>query len=160
MSWIIYLKFLSAWKFVLIEYLTFIYIFAYFFNAIWLFYQLIIHACSEAKFREKYFTTNFSPVSDFQCEASRRTYSYVRTSVVLPYTILAVAIWTVKWHVRTGSLQVKDLCLFLCHTHVFAFLLIYHGMLCVFLVDLSWDFGILYTSLLIQWSSLCLSLFF
>jgi hypothetical protein len=35
MSWVIYLKFLSAGKFVLIEYLTLIYIFAYFYNAIW-----------------------------------------------------------------------------------------------------------------------------
>jgi hypothetical protein len=60
---------------VLIEYLTLIYIFAYFCYAIWLFYQLIIHVCSEANFREKYFSANFSPVSDFQCEASGRTYS-------------------------------------------------------------------------------------
>jgi hypothetical protein len=75
-------------------------------NAIWLFYQLIIHACSEANFWEKYFSANFSPVSDFQCEASERTFSYVRTSAVLPYAVLAVAVWTVKWHVRTGSLQV------------------------------------------------------
>jgi hypothetical protein len=104
MSWVIYLKFLSAGKFVLIEYLTLIYIFAYFCNAIWLFYQLIIHACSEANFREKYFSAHFSPVSDFQCEASERTYSYVQTRVVLPYADLAVAIRTGKWHVRTESL--------------------------------------------------------
>jgi hypothetical protein len=56
---------------------------------------LIIHACSEANFREKYFSANFSPVSDFQCEASGQTYSYVRTSAVLPYAVLAVAIRTV-----------------------------------------------------------------
>jgi hypothetical protein len=37
--------------------------------------------------------------------------------------------------------------LFLYHTHIFAFLLIYHGMLCVFLMDFSRDFGILCTSL-------------
>jgi hypothetical protein len=104
MSWVIYSKFLSAGKFVLIEYLTLIYIFAYFCNAIWLFYQLIIHVCSEANFREKYFSANFSSILDFQCEASGRTYSYVRTSAVLPYTVLAVAVQTVKWHVRTGSL--------------------------------------------------------
>jgi hypothetical protein len=106
MSWVNYLKFLSAGKFVWIEYLTLIYIFAYFCNAIWLFYQLIIHACSEANFREKYFSANFSPVSDFQCEASEPTYSYVQMKAVLPYADLAVTIRTVKWHVRTGSLQV------------------------------------------------------
>jgi len=70
---------------VLIEYLTLIYIFAYFCNAILLFYQLIIHACSEANFREeKKIYANFPQVSDFQCEASGWTLSYVRASVVLP----------------------------------------------------------------------------
>jgi hypothetical protein len=106
MSWGIDFKFLSARKFVLIEYLTLIYIFAYFYNAIWLLYQLIIYVCSEANFKEKYFFANFPQVSDFQCEASRRTYSYVRTSAVLPYTELEVAVQMVKWHVRMGSLQV------------------------------------------------------
>jgi hypothetical protein len=106
MSWVIYLKFLSAGKFMLIEYLTLIYIFAYFCNAIWLFYQLIIHACSEANFWEKYFSANFSLVSDFQCEVSGWTYSYIRTSAVLPYADLAVVIRMVKWHIRTRSLQV------------------------------------------------------
>jgi hypothetical protein len=106
MSWVIYLKFLSAGKFVLIEYLTLIYIFAYFCNAIWLFYQLIIHACFEANFWEKYFSANFSPVSDFQCEASGWTYSHIRTRAVLPYADLAIVIRMVKWHIRTGSLQV------------------------------------------------------
>jgi hypothetical protein len=104
MSWVIYSKFISAGKFVLIEYLTFIYIFAYFCNAIWLFYQLIIHACFEANFWEKYFSTNFPQVSDFQCEVFGRIYSYVQTRAVLPYANLAVAIRTVKWHVRIGSL--------------------------------------------------------
>jgi hypothetical protein len=66
MSWVIYLKFLSAGKFVLIEYLTLIYIFAYFCNAIWLLYQLLIHACFEANFWEKYFSVYFPQVSDFQ----------------------------------------------------------------------------------------------
>jgi hypothetical protein len=92
MSWVIYLKFLFTGKFVLIEYLSLIYIFAYFCNAIWLFYQLIIHACSEANFWEKYFSANFSPVLDFQCEVSGWIYSYIRTSAVLPYADLAVAI--------------------------------------------------------------------
>lgn len=59
MSWAIYLKFLSAGKFVLIEYLTLIYIFAYFCNAIWLFYQLIIHAGSKADNRKNIFLQFF-----------------------------------------------------------------------------------------------------
>jgi hypothetical protein len=89
MSWVIYLKFLSAGKFVLIEYLTLIYIFAYFCNAIWLLYQLIIYAWSEANFRKNIFLQIFLKVSDFQCEASGRTFSYVLTSEVLPYAVLA-----------------------------------------------------------------------
>jgi hypothetical protein len=78
-----YLKFLSARKFVVIEYLTLIYIFAYFCNAIWLLYQLIIYACSEANFRKNIFLQIFLKVSDFQCEAYGQTFSYVRTSEVL-----------------------------------------------------------------------------
>jgi hypothetical protein len=34
---------------------------------------LIIHACSEADFRENNFSANFYSVSVFQCEASRRS---------------------------------------------------------------------------------------
>jgi len=105
MSWVIYLKFLSAGKFVLNEYLTLIYIFAYFFNAIWLLYQLmIIHACSEANFWEKYFFAYFPQVSDFQVWSIRTDLFFVRTSAVLPYADLAVAIRMVKWHIQTGSL--------------------------------------------------------
>jgi hypothetical protein len=81
---------------VLIEYLTLIYIFACFCNAILLFYQLIIHACSEANFGEKYFSANFSSASDFQCEASGWIYSYIRTSAVLPYAVLAIAVRMVQ----------------------------------------------------------------
>jgi hypothetical protein len=75
---------------VLIEYLTLNYIFVYFWNAIWLFYQLIIHACSEAIFRENIFSANFPPVSDFLCEVYGRTYSCVRTRGVLPIANLVV----------------------------------------------------------------------
>jgi hypothetical protein len=106
MSWVIYLKFLSAGKFVLIEYLTLIYIFAYFCNAIWLLYQLIIHACSGANFWEKYFSAYFPQVSNFQVWRIRTDLFFVQTSAVLPYADLAVAIRMVKWHIRTGSLQV------------------------------------------------------
>jgi hypothetical protein len=106
MSWVIYLKFLSAGKFVLIEYLALIYIFAYFCNAIWLLYQLIIHACSEANFWEKYFFAYFPQVSDFQVWSIRTDLFFVWKITVLPYADLAVAIRMVKWHIRTGSLQV------------------------------------------------------
>jgi len=81
MSWVIYLNFLSVGKFVLIEYLTFNYIFAYFWNAIWLLYKLIIHAYFEANFRENIFSANFPLVSIFQCETSGRTYSCAWTHV-------------------------------------------------------------------------------
>jgi len=106
MSWVIYLKFLSAEKFVLIEYLTLIYIFAYFCNAIWMFYQLIIHVCFEANFWEKYFSVYFPQVSDFLVWSIRTDLFFFRTSAVLPYVDLAVAVRMVKWHIRTGSLQV------------------------------------------------------
>jgi hypothetical protein len=43
----------------LIEYWTLNYIFAYVWIAIWLSYQLFIHACSESKFRENYFLQIF-----------------------------------------------------------------------------------------------------
>jgi hypothetical protein len=76
MSWVIYLKFLSTGKFVLIEFLTLNYIFAYFWIAIWLLYQSIMHACFEDIFREKYSSANFPQVSDFQCEASGRSSSW------------------------------------------------------------------------------------
>jgi len=36
-------------------------------------YQLIIHACSEAYFKENNFFANFSLVSVFKCEASGRS---------------------------------------------------------------------------------------
>jgi hypothetical protein len=157
MSWVIYLKFLSVRKFVLIEYLTLIYVFAYFCNVIWLFYQLIIHVCSEANFRKKYFSTNFSPVSDFQCEASRRTYSYIQTRAVLPYADLVVATGRLSDTSGWDYYRFKTCVSF---SAIHTSLHFYHGMLCVFLVDFSQDFGILCTSLFIPWSSLCLLLFF
>jgi hypothetical protein len=43
-------------------------------------------------FGKNIFSANFSPVSYFQCEASGRTFSYVRTSTVLLYAVLAVAV--------------------------------------------------------------------
>jgi len=65
MSWVIYLKFLSARKFVLIEFLTLNYIFAYFLFAISLSYQLFIHECSKANFRKNYYFCKFFSVFSF-----------------------------------------------------------------------------------------------
>jgi hypothetical protein len=90
MNWVNYLKFLSVGKFMLIDYLTLNYIFTYFWIAIWLSYQLFIHACSEAHFRENCFSTNFSSVFSFQYESSERTYSWVRTLAALSINDLAV----------------------------------------------------------------------
>jgi hypothetical protein len=125
MSWVIYLKFLFPGKFVLIEYFTLIYIFAYFSNAIWLFYQLIIHACSEANFWEKYFSANFHQVSDFQCEASWQAFSYVQTRAVLPYADLAVAHpdrISIGLKLASPSLSYTHLCIFIdLSSHVVCF---------------------------------------
>jgi hypothetical protein len=122
MSWVIYLNFLSAGKFVLIEYLTLSYIVAYFWCVIWLFYQLFIHACSEANFRENYFSTNFSLFSAFQCEASRR----MRSCQLLVWQVdHPNALITRPDVILTSSYL--SLC-FLCHLHTTTFLLIYHDM--------------------------------
>jgi hypothetical protein len=116
MSWVIYLKFISAGKFVLIEYLTLIYIFAYFSNAIWLLYQLIIHACSEANFWEKYFSAYFPQVSDFQVWIIRTDLFFVQTRAVLPYADLAVA------HLDRISIGLRLASLSLPYTHLCIFI--------------------------------------
>jgi hypothetical protein len=75
---------------VLIEYLTLNYIFTYFWIAIWLSYQLLIHVCSEANFRKNYFFANFSWFLAFQCEASERTWLIVWTQAALLIANLVV----------------------------------------------------------------------
>jgi hypothetical protein len=79
MNWVIYLKFLTIENFVLIELLTLNYISTYFLNAIWLLYQLIIHACSEADFRENNFFCKFSFSFCFLVWSIRTVSSWVRT---------------------------------------------------------------------------------
>jgi hypothetical protein len=69
--------------------------------------------------------------------------SYVQTRAVLPYADLEIA------HPVRISIGLRLAFLSLPYTHLCIFLLIYHGMLCVFLVDFSRDFGIFCTSLLI-----------
>jgi hypothetical protein len=151
-------KFLFAEKFVLIEYLTLNYIFAYFWIAIWLSYQLFIHACFEANFRKNIFLQIFLWFSAFQCEESGWTWLTVRTQTALPIANLAVdrldelvtrpdAILTGIFH-RFLSQPATHHCIFIdlsCHvmcfsreflprflafsTHLFSF----HDILCVFL---------------------------
>jgi hypothetical protein len=156
MSWAIYLKFLSAGKFMLIEYLTLIYIFAYFCNAIWLFYQLIIHACSEANFWEKYFFCKFFSSFRFSMWS-------VQMDLLLHPDEPSLAIcWSSSWSDTSGQdlYRFKTDVFFFFAIHTSMHFLIYHGMLCVFLMNFSRDFGICCTSLIIPWSSLCLPLFF
>jgi hypothetical protein len=75
---------------VLIEYVTLNYLFAYFWIAISLSYQLFIHVCSEANFNENYFSVNFSSFFTFQCETSRHTCSWVWMLVALSIYDLTV----------------------------------------------------------------------
>jgi hypothetical protein len=105
---------------------------------------------------------NFPLFSTFQCEASKRTWLRVRMHAVLslaslasgpsgcivntsgqdPYRFLSISLL---------SLPYAHLCIFLdlsCH------------FVCGFLAVFSWDFSILYTSLLIPWYLMCLPLFF
>jgi hypothetical protein len=61
-----------------------------FWNAIWLPYQLFIHACSEANFKENIFLQIFLCFLAFQCEASRRTWLIVWRQAALPIANLVV----------------------------------------------------------------------
>jgi len=95
MSWVIYLKFLSTGKFVLIEYLT----------LIWLLYQLIIYAYSEANFRKKNIFLQI--FLQFQIISVKRPDGPILMSgreQSCHTLFLAIAVRTVKWHVQTGSL--------------------------------------------------------
>jgi hypothetical protein len=162
MSSVIYLKFLSTGKFVLIEFLNLNYIFAYFWFAIWLSYQLFIHACSKANFRENYYFCKFVYCFQLFCVIHPNRLglqSGCMRSCRLP-------VWQVD-HPDALVSRLDEfltgfywsLC-FLFHTHTSAFLLFYHVLLCVFLADFSQDFGILCTSFLIPWYLMCLPLFF
>jgi hypothetical protein len=106
-SWVIYLKFLFTGRFVLIEYLTLNYIFAYFLIAIWLSYQLYIHVCSEAICRKKLFFNKF--FSDFQLFSVKRLdrlglqFGRKRTCRLLIWQWIVRTSWYYIW---TRSLQV------------------------------------------------------
>jgi hypothetical protein len=109
---------------VLIEYLTHIYIFAYFYNAIWLLYLLIIHACFEANLWEKYFSAYFPQVSDFQVWSIRMDLFFVQTRAVLPYADLAVA------HPDRISIGLRLASLSLPYTHLFIFIDLSYHVVC------------------------------
>jgi hypothetical protein len=76
--------------------------FAYFLFAIWLFYQLLIHACSEANFREIIFFRKFFSDFSFQCEMSGQTCSLVRTCMALLINDLTVC-HPDKWVTRLDA---------------------------------------------------------
>jgi hypothetical protein len=100
MSWVFYLKFLSAGKFVLIELLTLNYVFAYFWNAIWLLYQLIIHVCSEVIFRKYIFLQFFL---NFQIFSVKHP-----DGIILHPDGCGSDGRTVKWHIRMRRVLLKD----------------------------------------------------
>jgi hypothetical protein len=140
--------------------------FVFFWNAIWLLYQLIIHACYEVIFRKN--------ISDFLCEASRQFYSCVQTRAAQTSRRLSntfgqarfyrLLIW--QWIVRTSVYHIWT-CTFRVFFLLLAFFAIhtalpcsYFVMLWVFLTNFTRDFGILCTILLFPWFLLCLPLFF
>jgi hypothetical protein len=133
--------------------LTLNYILVYFWNAIWLLYQLFIHACSEANIREIIFLhislcSSASSVKrpDEHVLASGR--AWLCRSLIWQHTIR-----TSMYHIR------KQAFCFFCQTQTLLFVCSIM-LLCVFLADFSWDFGILCTFLLIPWYLMCLPLFF
>jgi len=133
MSWVIYSKFLSAGKFVLIEYLTLIYIFAYFCDAIWLFYQLIIHACFEANFWGKKNSANFSSSFRFLVWSIQTDlFLSVKCSngpILTPDESSLVICWPSSYHPDGISTGLRLASLSLPYTHLCIFIdLLWHVM--------------------------------
>jgi len=135
MSWVIYLKFLSAGKFVLIEYLTLIsvHIFAMLFDCFisWLYMRVL-----KLTLGKNIFLQNFPQASDFQCELSGHEQSSHMLTYQLPSRQLSETSEQDPYRFKT--------CFSFSTIHTS--LHFYHVMLCVFLVDFSRDFGILCTS--------------
>jgi hypothetical protein len=90
MSWVIYLKFLSVEKFVLIEYLTLNYIFAYFELLFDCFINCLYIHVLRLTLRKIFFCKIFLWFSAFQCEASGWTWLTVRTQAALPIANLSM----------------------------------------------------------------------
>jgi len=136
--------------------LTLNYILVYFWNAIWLFYQLIIHACFEANIRKFLFC--IFP-STFQLLVwSVRTDMFLRLDALGSVNLLSNSMPSSMYHVR-----MRAFCfLYQTHTHTHTLLFFCSIMLCCvcFLSDWSRDFGILCTSFLIPRYFFWLSLFY
>jgi len=108
--------------------LTLNYILIYFWTAIWLFYQLFIHACSEANVSKIFFSTYFPLFFSFSCEASGQTCSCVRTCLALSISYLKACRLDKYVPCPDGSFLLS-----LPNTHTHAtFCLFYHLVSCVF----------------------------
>jgi hypothetical protein len=144
----------------LIDYLTLNYMFAYFWIAIWLSYQLFIYACFDANFRENYFSANFSLIFIFSVWS-------VWTNVAYSSNASGPAnCWSgsrpsgrVSNTYRRNPYRYRSIALSASYTPLH-FVLFIMSCCVRFLTDFSRDFDILCTSLLISLYSLCFSLFF
>jgi len=108
--------------------LTLKYILVYFWNAIWLFYQLFIHACSKAKVRKFFLHISLC----FSASSVKRPDGHVLASGhtrLCQSHIWQHAIRTSMYHVR-----MRAFC-FLCQTHTLI-CMFYHVVLCVFSLEL------------------------
>jgi hypothetical protein len=90
MSWVIYLKFLSAGKFVLIEYLTLNYIFAYFELLFSYFISYLYMCVMKLTLGKIIFLQIFLWFLAFLCEVFGQTWLIVRTQVALSIAYLVV----------------------------------------------------------------------
>jgi hypothetical protein len=135
--------------------LTLNYILVYFWNAIWLFYQLFILVCSEANVRGFFFLYIFPSV--FQLLVwSFRTDMFLHPDALGSVDLLSDSMPS-GWVCTTSG---RELFAFLAkHTHTLLFVCLSCYVVC-FLSDWSWDFGILCTSFLIPRYFLWLSLFY
>jgi hypothetical protein len=114
-------------------------ILVYFWNVIWLFYQLFIHVCSEANIRNFFF---LHICLCFSASSVKRPDGHLLASEhsrLCRSLIWQHAVWTSIYHVRT-----RAFC-FLCQTHTHYFLPVLSCCVVCFLSDWSWDFGILCT---------------
>jgi hypothetical protein len=104
--------------------LTLKYILVYFWNAIWLFYQLFIHACSKAKVRKFFLHISLC----FSASSVKRPDGHVLAS---GHTRLCQShIWQHAIRTSMYHVQMRAFC-FLCQTHTLI-CMFYHVVLCVF----------------------------
>jgi len=140
--------------------LTLNYILVYIWNAIWLFYQLFIHACSEANVRNIFFVCIFSSVF-LLLVWSIRTDKFLRLDVLGSVDLLSDSMPSRQVCTMSG----RELFAFSAkhthtHTHTHTTFCLFYHLCCVcFLSDWSRDFGILCTYFLIPRYFLRLSLF-